>query len=462
MKTDEQTGAGKAYPAPDPSAETYGDFTDVAIESFYHTVDDSRFPDEDAKAIYRTLRQRLRTVPFSQYLKRYIYRRSGLQGNYAEVPDTEYQLIIRDAFRENHTPASFRTVSSKLSALSKNWLTQQTVKRKVVFLLGFGLGMSAEDVNQFLTRALCEREINFKDPFETVCWYCYCNQYNYLKYQRLWQAYEALPPSCGNEDSLVREPTDAFRRRACHIRTEEELMTYLSTLKVSRTASRMSVSAQRQFAHLYDTARDLIAEMYNDSEAERRARMLEDYQNRLSHNDRMYEFEKKNHLEMHREKHHTFTREEITPGDVERVICSAIPADRHGNLLPIRFSAFRDHFGMRKLSRQRLSDILTQETEIDRFDLITLNFFLYSQRVDEYPNPQTRYEAFVQSTNRILRSCGMGTLYPANPYECFLLMCILAEDPLGTYADVWEMAYSDSPPGEESASAVPETKEVER
>ena len=444
MKTFGQTELEKTSPTIE-AAQACTDFTDVAFESFYNTVDDSNFPDEDAKAIYRILRLRLRTVPFFQYLKRYIYRRAGLQGNYTEVPDEEYQLIIRDSFRENHTPASFWPVTSKLSALSKNWLTQQTVRRQVVFLLGFGLGMSVEDVNQFLTRALCEREINFKDPFETVCWYCYGNGYNYLKYRQLWQTYEVLPPSCANEESLDREITDAFRCRACHIRTEEELLAYLSTLKVSRTASRMSVSARQQFDSLYDAARDLIAGMYNDSEAERNARVLEGYRDRLSHNDRMYEYEKIQHLAQQREKHHTFTREEITPGDVERVICSAIPMDRHGNLVPIKFSAFRDHFGMRKFSRQRLSDLLTRETEIDRFDLITLNFFLYSQQVDDYPNPQIRYEAFVQSTNRILRGCGMGTLYPANPYECFLLMCILAEDPLGTYADVWEMAYSNDP-----------------
>ena len=34
----------------------------------------------------------------------------------------------------------------------------------------------------------------------------------------------------------------------------------------------------------------------------------------------------------------------------------------------------------------------------------------------------------------------MGPLYIANPYECFLLMCILTDGPLGTYADVWELS----------------------
>ena len=37
--------------------------------------------------------------------------------------------------------------------------------------------------------------------------------------------------------------------------------------------------------------------------------------------------------------------------------------------------------------------------------------------------------------------CFLGELYISNPYECFVLMCILSEDPLGPYADVWEKSY---------------------
>ena len=48
---------------------------------------------------------------------------------------------------------------------------------------------------------------------------------------------------------------------------------------------------------------------------------------------------------------------------------------------------------------------------------------------------------FLNTTNEILEKCGMGELYVSNPYECFVLVCILSDDPLGTYADVWEMSY---------------------
>ena len=56
-------------------------------------------------------------------------------------------------------------------------------------------------------------------------------------------------------------------------------------------------------------------------------------------------------------------------------------------------------------------------------------------------NAKARYMSFIETTNRYLGQCLFGELYIANPYECFVLMCILSEDPLGIYADVLEMSY---------------------
>ena len=79
-----------------------------------------------------------------------------------------------------------------------------------------------------------------------------------------------------------------------------------------------------------------------------------------------------------------------------------------------------------------------------RFDLITLIFFTYSQKVDEIPDAKKRLMAFVERTNAVLEQCSMGQLYVTNPYECFVLMCMLTESPLGTYAVVWEKAYAET------------------
>jgi len=131
-------------------------FTMKAWDRMYDAVDHQYFQEMDADLIYQALEKELKPVPFGDYLKRYIFRKAGMTGSFREVPLRDYQTIITDAFRDHHTPASFTPTSVKLSALSKNWLTQQSVKRQVVLLLGFGLGMSADDVNEFLYKALHE------------------------------------------------------------------------------------------------------------------------------------------------------------------------------------------------------------------------------------------------------------------------------------------------------------------
>ncbi len=100
-------------------------------------------------------------------------------------------------------------------------------------------------------------------------------------------------------------------------------------------------------------------------------------------------------------------------------------------------------FAGKRFSRQRIHGILKGETEVNRFDLITLNFFVFSQKTEEYKSAESLYGSFIDSTNEILEKCFLGPLYIANPYECFILMCLLSGDPLGTYADVWELSYQE-------------------
>ena len=63
----------------------------------------------------------------------------------------------------------------------------------------------------------------------------------------------------------------------------------------------------------------------------------------------------------------------------------------------------------------------------------------------EDEDPYERYRVFLERIQETLKKCGMSGIYIVNPYECFLLMCLLSDDPLGTYADVWELSYSQSP-----------------
>lgn len=417
------------------------DFTEAAWESLYDTVDDTLFLEQDAEMIYSSLKHRLKFVPFGDYLKRYIYLKAGLEEPFADVPLKVYQSIIKSAFLDNHTPQSFTPTTAKLSALAKNWLTQQTVKRNVVFLLGFGLNMSVEDVNMFLTKALREPEINPKNPFEVICWYCYKNKYNFLKFEKLWDLYNRTPADSVGMGLIYSEHTIGVRNSMFSVYDDATLIAHVSKLKTSDNISRISVTARKNFDTLYTEARDLIAELYNRSESEERIEELHEYQDKLYRSDRLYDCEKIERIKKFREEKRFFTREDITESDIEHIICAAIPKDRHGNLTPSKASKLNGQFAGKRFSRQRISEILSGKTEVTRFDLITLNFFVFSQKLNVHPNAKQRYIQFLKSTNRILENCFMGNLYIQNPYECFVLMCILSLDPLGTYADVWELSF---------------------
>lgn len=418
------------------------DFTYRAEQFIDNAVKASYFYDRDAEIIYKTLEEHMRLIPFGDYLKRYIYKKAELMGDYDKVELKVYQRILKDSFSYNHTPASFESVLSKISTVSKNWLTQKTVKRKVVFLLGFGLCMSVEEVNEFLTKVLQEQGINFKKPFEIICWYCFQNKFNYLKYEKLWKQYLELSPAEINESSLYNDYTIGFRQSAQMIKDDFSLLVYLSSMKTEKEYSRFSATARKKFFALYDEARDLIVGMYNETEEELNERRRKEYLDKLAHNDRLYDYEKVKRLESKKRERYVFSREDISASDIEHVICCAIPQDAYGNLVPSKKSKLYEHFKGKRLSRQHMNDILAEKTEVDRFDLITLNFFIYSQKLEEYPNTKKRYESFVACTNEILKECSMGKLYVANPYECFILMCVLAEEPLAAYADVDEMAYA--------------------
>ena len=381
------------------------DFTMKAWDILYDSVDDERFQYADAEIIYDALSARELLVSFGDYLKRYICEKAELE-EWERITLAKYQEMIRDSFADRHTPQSFHETTAKLSALSKNWLTQRAVKREVVFLLGFGLGMSTADVDEFLSKAIGERGINPKNPYEVICWYCYEHGYPFEKYRKLRDAFEKSNPGpthwqhSGTGDG---EQTVLLRRTLQEIHDEESLQAFLGTLKTVDNQMLFSVTARMAFDRLYDRARERIAGMYSQ------------------------------------ERDKTYKKDDVTPSDLEHVLCAAIPTDRHGNLAPAKASALNRQFEGKRFSRQHIGEVLAGKTDVTRYDLITLNFFLFSQ--DDTRSRKKRYMDYLESTNRILESCLMGEMYVQNAYEAFVLMCMLSEDPLCTYSDVWALSY---------------------
>ena len=48
-----------------------------------------------------------------------------------------------------------------------------------------------------------------------------------------------------------------------------------------------------------------------------------------------------------------------------------------------------------------------------------------------------------QEIQEILARCEMSEIYIVNPYECFLLMCLLTDCPLAVFSEIWEKSYEE-------------------
>ena len=382
-------------------------FTLQGLNRFLNTVDDPAFQKQDAEQIIVALRDQMRVVPFGEYLKRYVYLRSGMIGSFREIPPEEFRDTVCDAFLSTGTPVSMKHLSTRISAKAGRWLQQDQVRREAVLLMGFGLSMSEEDVNEFLTKALHEYRLDEDDPMEAVCGYCYRHGYGFSKMQQLMQALR--DSEAGQPPKLLTEHNQPSGREASRkvAEEDEELIRTILAGKKAHPGSRRRERTRAAFLCLYHRAMDAIGREAEDQKAGEPA-------------------------SKEREEKH---------GDIERVLYASVPREKHGNLLPLTHSALQAVMASKRLSRQRLSRLTRGEEEPTRYDLMTLSFLICA-KTENQTDPRERFFRFTEETNRELKACGFGELYPADPYECFLMMCVLSVEPLGTFGDVLEMSFA--------------------
>lgn len=418
------------------------EYTKYGKEKIVETVSNPYFFDKDAELLYDTLSNKLNVVSFGEYLQRFLTRRAGREQEEKNLSLEECQRMIVDSFKETKTPPAFFPVSSKISALAKNWLTQQSVKREVVFLLGFGLKMTNHQVHEMLQKALQEKGVNPKNSFEIICWYCYKNGFDYSKYEELTSKNEKLRPGEYVKSYSDLSYTKSLKQRIQCIDTEEDLFDYLVDLKNLDGENKSCVTSRRLYMELYEAVRGLIAERNNRFfESEREYEVME-YRNRLIREGRNGT-EVAEMLQKRRNGIRTYEVGDISAVDIEQILSSGIPTDHHGNLISEKKSSLYKQFMGKRFTRQHFYEITTGNREVTRFDIITLNFLKISLETTDSQEAKERYRLYVESTNQLLGECDFSRIYTANVYECFVLMCILADDPICTYADVMEKAYDE-------------------
>ena len=377
------------------------EFTVRAQEKINRIVTSESFQDMPAEETLRFLLSELDQVPFCDYLKRFLYHQTGMTENFRSIPDETWESIIDLSFMENNAPHSFEPTSTRWRSMIKSWLRADRVRRETVFLLGFGLRMSVQDVSDMLTKGLNEDDFHPGNPRETVFRYCYAKDLPYSY---------ALSVLNLPDTSPVSDSENGYMDETSVPENEEQLLALLHFLREKGIQAAAVQKRYALFMSLYDQCREMIAGIYLQDEKEKSEKERKRWQ-----------------------------KDDISPSDLEQMLCSGVPFTKSGNLIKSSYSLLDKRFDSFRPSRQRLDGVIRQKLEVDRYDLITLAFFLHS--LDEGDDFQ-RFRQYVAETNRLLSSCGMRNLYPVHPYEAFILVCMVSPCPLAHYADVIELSYN--------------------
>lgn len=371
------------------------DYTQRAVFDVNETIDSEQFRNMDSEMIFSYLADKMHTVVFKDYLKRYIYKLAEIEDPFEEITDDVYTEIIRTSFKERMAPFTFQPNTRKEGKIIKGLLKAQAVARETIFVLGFGLSMSEEDVSDFLTKVNLESSFDLEDPIETIYWFCYKHGYPYAKAKIYLSRYDELP----EDRTLTEKKWDELRGNPLLLLTEDQLFTYLRYLKTYARPEEKKEKIYKYFLGIYERAKIAVS--------------------------------------------HITGKEEIGPAEMEKQLCSGIPVTEKGNLIKMSDSLLAKQFKSKRMTRQRIHSILRKKHSIERFDLITLLFLVYA--IDVEPDwPVERSLQYIDEIDSILNDCGMMGIYPVNPYEAFILMCLITDYPLTSYADVLEKSYEES------------------
>ena len=393
------------------------------------TIEENYYINEDASVIYDALKNHLKPVSFGFYLHRYVNRlltgeNSDNTTNAAKEPEYSFddcRDAIIQSFTDTRTPFSFTPTSARVKQTVKNWMTQDSVNRNVVILLGFGLKMPLEDVQDFFQKGLQQQGLNSKSPLEATAYYCFKKKYTYYAFSNLIEEYKNLEP---NPETTVHVDmnfeTQRFTNELDQCNTDAELMAYLAKLKTADNKSKFSVTIKKNFDELYKVVLQDIADMKNATTEYRKTRF--------------------------------WTTDDLSEADVENVISAAIPLDEKGNRVKSKLANIDIQIAEKRITKQKFNSILNGKISADRFDLISLKFLSYALKrstvtrpsLDDYTPSAEEYTDFINETNKILTDCNLAPLYPGNMYECLILMCTLTEDPLCSYNDVFGEAYGET------------------
>lgn len=390
---------------------------------------------------------------FGDYLKRMVYELYIFPEDdgrkITEIPEDEYIKDIQQIFKENGMKGvgtlqfggSTRLTPSNL----KRWMGMPCyqVSRELVFLFGFGFNMFAEQVEELLTKVIGQAGFDFRSAQETIYYWCLKQNRGYSGLREWQEKYMEIQEEAEEqkESGIYEEKEECaggartryYKEKVVRITDEDGFKEYLRELERIRRDTRNRITAR-------ETLNVVVNILWYELSKERRGetKWLEllveqkeaegDAQNRTKRTQRDIRTMQKYWREVSLEPLIQSIWQEEDPVAI---------SEKSRKLAPLLPDMWK---------KRSLQDKLNGESRVRKEDILTGVFLTYAHQLEkqmpymsgEEKDYMVRVETYVEDVNTYLEQCGMGEFYIVQPYEIFLVLCLLYDKPYSFFLSVWK------------------------
>ena len=317
------------------------------------------------------------------------------------------------------------------------------VSRELVFLFGFGFNMFAEQVEELLTKVIGQAGFDFRSAQETIYYWCLKQNRGYSGLREWQEKYMEIQEEAEEqkESGIYEEKEECaggartryYKEKAVRITDEDGFKEYLRELERIRRDTRNRITAR-------ETLNIVVNILWYELSKERRGetKWLEllieqkeaegDAQNRTKRTQRDIRTMQKYWREVSLEPLIQSIWQEEDP------VAISEKSRKLASLLPDMWK------------KRSLQDKLNGESRVRKEDILTGVFLTYAHQLEkqmpymsgEEKDYMVRVETYVEDVNTYLEQCGMGEFYIVQPYEIFLVLCLLYDKPYSFFLSVWK------------------------
>lgn len=409
----------------------YTTFIENELQDFVSDEElENRIEAGDTESLEKTLsKMQFEPLIFEKYLYQYLFEKflSDHAQSYEDIPEEIYYETIQKQFAKNGLKGkgsldfSISTPLNKLKSLFTKPSTQ--IDRLVIYLFAYGLGMTVDELQHFIRKALWQPAVNLRDYKEVIYYWCLKNDFGndkISKIQELLSYYlelktENLPLSSSIGEQNTQELLDIFDK----LRTEDSLKDYLKKLKISNS-KKSSRSIREEFHYnLSGLVRNDSGSPENMEEGEKTDKEDADYSSALSCQKIVDELEAQR-VDAYDNCHETLLDAEIASW------------------------LFKDVYWTHKSLQNRFDGSVM----VSRNEFLLSLFLIYAPELSEMEFRANsieelryfRYDDFREEANSTLEFCNMMPLYPRNPFELFLFICLFHDKPYEYLLANWQQA----------------------